>query len=198
MHSAARCSMLPSGVSAACARYGGIDYALEANARLVALLVQSGRMAEATPHESAVRNLCATQLTGWRGFLRKYVAYGAPRSLMTIALSELSVVVVDDEPRSVIGLVSVDDMGHMGYMADLGAAYAMARLYAGLQHADAAVAELTKACDMGLAEDGVDNDELFEVVSFRSPKSSRCSAHASLRTAVNGLTPGVIAGGCCC
>jgi hypothetical protein len=141
-----------------CARYGGTFHALEANARLVALLVQSGRMAEAMPHESAVRNVCATQLTGWRAFLRKYVAYGAPRSLTKIALmktidGELSFLVEDD-----------DDM------ADLGAAYAMARLHAGLQHADAAVAELTKACDMRLAEDGVDNDELFEVVRLQMPE----------------------------
>jgi hypothetical protein len=45
----------------------------------------------------------------------------------------------------------------------------MARLHAGLQHADAAVAELTKACEMGLAEDDVDNDELFEAVRLQKP-----------------------------
>jgi hypothetical protein len=129
-----------------CVRYGELHYALEANTRLVALLVQSGRMAEAAPHELAVRDLCAAQLTGWRGFLRRYVAVGAPRSLF--------------------GLASVDDTDHM---ADLGAAYAMARLHAGLQHADAAVAELTKACEMGLAEDDVDNDELFEAVRLQKP-----------------------------
>ena len=46
----------------------------------------------------------------------------------------------------------------------------MARLHAGLQHADAAVAELTKACDLGLAEDGVDDDELFEVIRLQKPE----------------------------
>jgi hypothetical protein len=136
-----------------CARYGELYYALEANARLVALLVQSGRMAAATPHESAVRDLCATQLTRWRGFLRRYVAGTAPRSLTGGAFGD-------------------DRYGRhdMGYMADFGAAYAMARLHAGLQHADAAVAELTKACDLGLAEDGVDDDELFEVIRLQKPE----------------------------
>ena len=110
---------------------------------LVALLVQSGRMAAATPHESAVRDLCATQLTGWRGFLRRYVAFHARWSFT--------------------GLASGNDM------ADLGAAYAMARLHAGLQHADAAVAELTKACEMGLVWSG-DNDELFEVLRLQKPE----------------------------
>jgi hypothetical protein len=135
-----------------CARYGGpLDRALVANARLVALLVHSGRMAEATPHELAVRDLCAAQLTGWRGFLRRYVALGAPRSL-TGLLGSLG-----------LGIVEMD------HMADLGAAYAMAELHAGLQHADA-VAELTKACEMGLAFLGVDNDEHFEGVRLQKPE----------------------------
>jgi hypothetical protein len=69
-----------------CARYGGTAHALEANARLIALLVRSGRMAEATPHESAVRDLCATQLTGWRGFLRRYVALLAPQQGPSLGL----------------------------------------------------------------------------------------------------------------
>jgi hypothetical protein len=91
-----------------------------------------------------VRDLCVTQLTGWRGSLRRYVALFASRSLFGLAF---------------------------GYhMADLGRAYAMARLHAGKQHADAAVAELTRACDMGLAEDDVDNDELFEVVRLQKPE----------------------------
>jgi hypothetical protein len=133
-----------------CARYGNIAYAVEANARLVALLVQSGRMAEATPHEMAVRDVCTTQLTGWRGFLRTYVALEARRSL--------------------VGLAFFDDM------ADLGAACSdrtlcfMAGLHAGLQHADTAVAELEKAREMGLADDDVVvNDELFEVVRLEKP-----------------------------
>jgi hypothetical protein len=130
-----------------CARYGDVHCPLQANARLVALLLQSGRTAEAAPHESAVRDLCATQLMGWRGFLRRYVALGAPRSLTGL----------------------VDNMS----MADLGAAFAMARLHAGLQHADAAVAELERACEMGLADDGqciVVNDELFEAVRLQKPE----------------------------
>jgi hypothetical protein len=117
---------------------------LEANARLVALLVQSGRMAAATPHESAVRDLCVAQLTGWRGFLRRYVAFQARWSFT--------------------GLASGNDM------ADLGAAYAMAWLHAGLQHADAAVAELTRACEKGLLGGGSIDDELFEVVRLQKPE----------------------------
>jgi hypothetical protein len=128
-----------------CARYGGTAYALEANARLVALLVQSGRMAAATPHESAVRDLCATQLTGWRGFLRRYVAFKAPRSLFGLAIASAN-------------------------YTDLGAAYAMAELHAGLQHADETVAELTKACEMGLVWSGIVDDELFEVVRLEKPE----------------------------
>jgi hypothetical protein len=126
-----------------CARYGGTAHALEANAWLVALLVQSGRMAEATPHELAVRDLCATQLTGWRGFLRRYVALNARRSLCGLAI--------------------------VNHMADNGAAYAMARLHAGLWHTDAVVADLTKACEMGLVW-GVDDYELFEVVRLEKPE----------------------------
>jgi hypothetical protein len=55
-------------------------------------------------------------------------------------------------------------------MADLGAAYAMARLHAGLQHADAAVAELTKACEMGLVWEDIVDDELIEVVRLQKPE----------------------------
>jgi hypothetical protein len=130
-----------------CPRYGGTAQALDANARLVALLVQSGRMAEAKLHESSVRDLCAAQLKRWRGFLRRYVALNAPRSLT--------------------GLGSGYDMDHM---ADLGAAFAMARLHAGLQDADAAVTELTRACDMGLLWGGIVDDELFEVVRLQRPE----------------------------
>ena len=56
-------------------------------------------------------------------------------------------------------------------MTDNGAAYAIACVYAGLQHADAAVAELERACEMGLADDDfVVNDELFEVVRLQKPE----------------------------
>jgi hypothetical protein len=126
-----------------CARYGGTAHALEAHARLVALLVQSGRTAEAAPHESAVRDLCAAQLTGWRGFLRRYVCFMAPNSLTGLPCKNIA-------------------------MADLGAAFAMARVHAGLQHADAAVAALERACEMKLT--GIGNDELFAVVRLQKPE----------------------------
>jgi hypothetical protein len=141
-----------------CGRHGDIQVVLEAHTRLVALLVRSGRMAEATPHESAVRDLCAAGLTGWRGLLRRYVRFMAPMSLTGLMMS--------------------------GGMADNGVAFVTARLHAGLQQFDGAVAELATACEMGVAnDDGVLGDNLFQEVRRRRPREF---AKLSARIADNG------------
>jgi hypothetical protein len=136
-----------------CHPFVEVYWALEARARLIALLVSSGRREEAEMHESATHNVCAAHLTGWRGFLRRYVALGAPRSLSGLII---------DAPRYFTGLISD------GGFANHGAAYAKARLHAGLQRADEAVAELTRACELGLREDVI-KDELFDAVRLRRP-----------------------------
>ncbi len=125
-----------------CGRHGNVFSAMKAHSRLAAVMVRSGRMAEAKAHESAMHGLCAAQLTGWRGFLRTYVSSEAPRSLLGLAHEH-------------------EDPG-------LRAAYYLAELYAGLQDADAAVAELARACEMGL--DGIESDALFEVVRLQRPE----------------------------
>ncbi len=140
-----------------CGRYGDVDIALEAHVRLVALLVHSDRMAEAKTSESAVHDLCAAQFTGWRGFLRLYVATGAPWSFS--------------------GLFS--DAG----MADNGVAYTFARLYAGLRDTNRAVAELARACDMGLTVKAIRDDELFQWVFLERPDEL---AGLYARTVING------------
>jgi hypothetical protein len=141
-----------------CGRHGDIQHVLEAHTRLVALLVRSGRMAEATPHESAVHNRCAAELTGWRGLLRRYVRFMAPNSLTGLLMG--------------------------GGMADNGVAFVTARLHAGLQQSDGAVAELGRACEMGLANDDVDlGDNLFQEVRLRRPREF---AKLSARIADNG------------
>ena len=67
---------------------------------------------------------------------------------------------INDAPRYLTGLISD--------YATRGAAYAKARLHAGLQRADEAVAELTRACELGLREDVI-KDELFDAVRLRRP-----------------------------
>jgi hypothetical protein len=145
-----------------CDPYDEVYFSLEARARLAALLADSGLKEEAEKAaelESKAHDVCAAHLTGWRRFLRRYVALGAPRSLTGLIL---------DAPRVVTGLIS-ESNGDGGF-ATHGAASTRARLHAGLKRTDEAVAELTRACELGLGVDIITDDELFQEVRRLKPE----------------------------
>ena len=71
-----------------------------------------------------------------------------------------------------------------GGMADNGVAFVTARLLTGLHQFDGAVAELARACEIGLASDDVDlGDNLFQEIRLQRPREF---AKLSARIADNG------------